>query len=502
MTYSKIKYAFICLFIISFCSPGVCVRLGSPGNAAAATLGSETEVPRPTLAEVRYGEHERQVIDVWQAESNRPTPLAFVIHGGGWTGGSKERVARFVDIERLLDAGISVAAINYRYVSQARDAGVEPPVKLPLYDAARALQFIRSKASEWHIDKTRIGAAGGSAGACSSLWLAYHDDLADPTSSDPMARESTRLQCAAVIGAQTTLDPRQMKEWTPNSRYGGHAFGKRNFEQFLADRESILPWIAEYSPYALVTPDDPPVCLLYSTPPALGQVQKDPTHTSNFGVKLQEKCMDVGVPCEFVYTADADTRHILASDFLIKTLKALAGPTYKDGRPAATLRMDTRDQGIVLRYGDGPDGCDRLGARDVWVFEEGGTYYMHYDAAGPRGWLCSLAVSTDLVTWEKKGPILDFGAPGEDDSKSASYGVTYKDGSQWHMFYLGTPNVSPKPNLVPSFPYLTMKAKANGPAGPWIKQKDVIPFRTKPNTYYSITASPGQVIRHEDEYLQ
>ncbi|MCF7976208.1 MAG: family 78 glycoside hydrolase catalytic domain, partial [Phycisphaerae bacterium] len=45
-------------------------------------------------------------------------------------------------------------------------------------------------------------------------------------------------------------------------------------------------------------------------------------------------------------------------------------------------------------------------------------------------------------------------------------------------------------------------AKANGPAGPWIKQKDVIPFRTKPNTYYSITASPGQVIRHEDEYLQ
>lgn len=42
---------------------------------------------------------------------------------------------------------------------------------------------------------------------------------------------------------------------------------------------------------------------------------------------------------------------------------------YRDGRPAATLRMDAKDHGSVLRYGDGPDTCDYLGARDVWVFE-------------------------------------------------------------------------------------------------------------------------------------
>lgn len=175
---------------------------------------------------------------------------------------------------------------------------------------------------------------------------------------------------------------------------------------------------------------------------------------------------------------------------------------YSDGRPEAKMRMEVRDYGIVLRYGDGPDKCDMLGARDVWVFEANGTYYMHYDAAGPNGWLSSLAVSKDLVNWEKKGPILDFGQPGEDDSKSAAYGVTYPDGDQWHMFYLGTPNVSPAPDLVPSFPYLTMKAKSNSPSGPWIKQTNVIPFRTKPDTYYSKTASPGHVIKNGDEYLQ
>jgi len=133
--------------------------------------------------------------------------------------------------------------------------------------------------------------------------------LADPKSDDPIARESTRLFCAAVNGAQTTLDPQQMKEWTPNSRYGGHAFGfagdpatkLSQFDEFLAKRGTILPWIAEYSPYALVSSDDPPVYLTYNTAPALGQEQKDPTHTANFGVKLQEQCVANKVACELYY---------------------------------------------------------------------------------------------------------------------------------------------------------------------------------------------------------
>jgi acetyl esterase/lipase len=278
-------------------------------------------VPKPTLTEIRYGNHERHILDFWKAESSTPTPLAFVIHGGGWQGGEKERVDRFVDVAALLKAGISVAAINYRFIKMADDEAIKPPVRIPLYDAARALQFVRSKAAEWNIDKDRIGAAGGSAGACSSLWIAFHDDLVDAKSMDPVARESSRLQCAAVTGAQTSLDPQQMKEWTPNSKYGGHAFGIPSFNQFLADRDKILPWIAEYSPYALVSQDDPPVYLIYSAPPALGQDQKDPTHTSNFGVKLQEHCQATGVNCELQYPGAPNVKHATPTDFLIATLK-------------------------------------------------------------------------------------------------------------------------------------------------------------------------------------
>ena len=107
-------------------------------------------------------------------------------------------------------------AINYRFVTEADEKGVQPPVKWPIEDAARAVQFVRSKAKEWNLDKARIGATGGSAGGCSSLWLLYHDDLADPKSADPVARESTRLFCAGVNGAQTTLDPKVLRDTSDN----------------------------------------------------------------------------------------------------------------------------------------------------------------------------------------------------------------------------------------------------------------------------------------------
>lgn len=294
----------------------------SKTKAKAKAKAENPAVVKPTFGEVRYGMHERHVLDFWKADSARPTPLVFVIHGGGWQGGEKERVNKFVNVEGLLANGLSVAAINYRFIKQAEEEGIKPPVHAPLHDAARALQFVRSKATEWNIDKSRIGATGGSAGACSSLWLAFHDDLADLKSSDPVARESTRLYCAAVIGAQTTLDPQQMKEWTPNSKYGGHAFGMKNFDSFLSERQTILPWIAEYSPYALVSSDDPPVYLTYSAPPAIGQNQKDPTHTSNFGVKLQEHCQAKNVPCELVYPDAPNIEHATVQDFLLKKLVA------------------------------------------------------------------------------------------------------------------------------------------------------------------------------------
>src|SRR5919199_3281064 len=152
--------------------------------------GLRADEPKRIL-NLPYGTHPRQVLDFYQARSDRPTPVVFYIHGGGWKAGDKK-----INPRPFLDKGLSVVAINYRYVKNGVEEKIEPPVKAPLEDAARALQFVRSRAAEWNLDKKRIGATGGSAGACSSLWLVFHDDMADAKSDDPIARESTRLWCA------------------------------------------------------------------------------------------------------------------------------------------------------------------------------------------------------------------------------------------------------------------------------------------------------------------
>lgn len=175
--------------------------------------------------------------------------------------------------------------------------------------------------------------------------------------------------------------------------------------------------------------------------------------------------------------------------------------TYPDGRPSTQYRLAARDAGPVLRHGSGPGQCDDLGARDVWVWKHGGSYFMHYDGAGTTGWLACLATSQNLTNWIKRGPVLDLGRPGTEDSASASYGVTFSEGKDCHLFYLGTPHTSSAPDYIPAFPYLTLKARSSSPAGPWVKQPEVIPFRPKSGTYYSATASPGQIVPHGGEYL-
>ena len=367
------------------------------GTSQAEPERYEANVPKPTFSEVSYGPHRRNVLDFWKAKSDEPTPLVLIIHGGGWQGGSKERANLFVDVQTLLNAGISVAATNYRLMSHAQN--VTPPIKAPMHDSARALQFLRSKAADWNIDIARVGLAGASAGGCTSLWLAYHDDLADPESEDPVARQSSKPQHVAVRGAQTTLDPEQMEKWTPNSLYGGHAFGKKDFATFLAERESILPWISEYSPYALVGKDAPPVVIFYDSPPAMGKEQEDPTHTANFGVGLQQRCRELGVECVVVYPGAP---------------ASYTGFTTKHSTEYLIGKLASPKKSASTQDGDYPLSLADIRAREPLIFgdRESQTYYL-YAQGGNRALNdeADLGVevycSRDLVRWSEPKPVFE-----------------------------------------------------------------------------------------------
>ena len=118
---------------------------------------------------------------------------------------------------------------------------------------------------------------------------------------------------------------------------------------------------------------------------------------------------------------------------------------YKDGRPAAKYCLDAVDYSRILRHGDGPGECDKNGAREAIVFKWKSTYHLHYDGAGPQGWLACLATSKDLTNWTRQGPVLAFGPKGSLDSGTASSPWVYKDRKWWHMFYVATPGTTPGP---------------------------------------------------------
>jgi acetyl esterase/lipase len=280
-------------------------------------LAAEPKPLAPTLANVSYGPDPMNVIDFWKAEGDGPRPLLVYIHGGGWTGGDKKSSdSRF---RPFLDKGVSYAAINYRLTGQA-------PLPAPVHDAARAIQFIRSKAEEWNIDKTRIALTGGSAGACTSMWILLHDDLADPDAKDPVLRESTRVTAAAVSGGQTSIDPKVIEPWLgPNvlkHRMINMAVGEATMKGALANYEKHRELYVEFSPYNHLDGDDPPLLMTYGNNMKLpSESAGHGIHHPVYGVKMKEKADKAGHECHLLISGVSKSdRYTSPNEFLLDKL--------------------------------------------------------------------------------------------------------------------------------------------------------------------------------------
>ena len=256
-------------------------------------------IPAATYENIPYGPHPKQKIDVFlpgRARAPR-APVIIYLHGGGWSVGAMEDHILGSAIRMLLDRGIAVVGTGYRYIRDAQADGVKPPVMGCLDDCENALRFVKAHADEWNLDVSRIGLAGGSAGACTALYLA----LKDGNMHD--------IRAVAPIIAQTSMDPQEMKEWIPNSRYGAHAFGYRNFNDWLAHRAERLADIERISPAALARKIDPArapqIFLQYGAPLKPGEIAKDPVHSPVFGEKFRELCAGRSIPCKVNYGGKA-----------------------------------------------------------------------------------------------------------------------------------------------------------------------------------------------------
>jgi len=152
------------------------------------------------------------------------------------------------------------------------------------------------------IDPGRIAACGNSAGAGIALWVGFHDDLADPRNDDPVLRQSSRLACMGVVGAQTSYDPRFIKQLI-GGRAHEHVALKPLFG-VSSPAESDTPRIhrlyEEASPLNHVSSDDPPVILFYSEPNAPLSPAARPgagIHHPRFGAALKAMLDPLDVEC-------------------------------------------------------------------------------------------------------------------------------------------------------------------------------------------------------------
>ena len=271
--------------------------------------------PPPTYANVHYGPDEHNVLDFWKADTKEPAPVLIYIHGGGFTQGDKSFLPA-VDIEYYRRAGISLASIDYRYSTDA-------PYPAPMLDSARAVQFIRSKATEWHLDPKRVAAYGNSAGAGISLWLAFHADLAKPDSADPTQRQSTRLLCAGSQAGQSSYNPLQIREWIGGRAWEAGAlvqlYGLKSTADF--SRPENLAQFEDASPITHLTKDSPPIVMFYTEPDVPVPADAKPgqgIHHPAFGRKLKEKMDALGIECVLRNTTDNQQPHpnIVFREFL------------------------------------------------------------------------------------------------------------------------------------------------------------------------------------------
>jgi hypothetical protein len=290
--------------------------------ASNFSYAQKNQLPTPDMANVKYGEHERNVMDVWFADKSKTTPIAIFIHGGGFSQGSKEKL-NANELSQLLKAGISVASINYRYKTIT-------PLPAAHYDAKHALQFIRSKAETWHIDKDKIGVWGGSAGAQICMWLAFSDEMADAESANLIERESTRVTCAATMGGQTTMESdfwvKHLAKYAPGTE--AEFKGKTRLQIYGVKTMEEADEIAKSkSALALISTDDPPIFMKYGMKPNAPlpndekKVRGWIVHHVDFGIALKEKMDELNVEAHLQYPGSEAQYKSLVKFLTVKLLE-------------------------------------------------------------------------------------------------------------------------------------------------------------------------------------
>lgn len=239
--------------------------------AASLTVAHADEPKILSVDDVVYAKRgDRELkLDIVRPDGPGPYPAVVCIHGGGWSSG-RRRDMRFMQ-EALARRGYVTISPEYRFA---------PKDLWPaqVHDVKAAVRWLRSHASEYHVDAEKFGATGISAGGHLSVMLGVlepKDGLeGEAAEGSPPSRVQAVVNIVGPVDLAAADIPDQVKPIVTNL-LGGPAASK-------------VEVAASASPATFITRDDAPMLSFYGS--------KDPLVPPSQGTILGAKMSAAGVP--------------------------------------------------------------------------------------------------------------------------------------------------------------------------------------------------------------
>jgi acetyl esterase len=187
-----------------------CVGLGFPlwtGGSATAGASSTVTIETNLCYESSGGacvdgvSHE---FDAYlPAGATQKTPGVILIHGGGFTSGSKSGLANIAS--DLAADGIAAFSINYRL-----DSSTVVGFPMESQDVMAAISYVRANAASFNVDPTRLASFGSSAGATLAVYSAMKAYQSDP-SAQVVADVGWSGGYDFTVGTSGAVNPSQLQ---------------------------------------------------------------------------------------------------------------------------------------------------------------------------------------------------------------------------------------------------------------------------------------------------
>lgn len=265
---------------------------------------ADEQPPFQRIQDVIYGRKfgTALTLDVFTPQNGpngaKPNGAAVVlVVSGGW-------MSSHDNVDASFWKGLHEEFLKRGYVVFAVVHGSQPKFAIPeiLVDLNRAVRYVRHHAADYQIDPQRIAITGGSAGGHLSLMQGTAGDKGNPDASDPVDRQSSRVQAVACYFPPTDF----LNYGKPGeiaigrgilAGYKG-AFDFKDFDKTtnvfvsITDENKILEIGRQISPITHVSSDDPPTLILHGDGDILVPIQQAET--------MIAKLKEAGVPAELV----------------------------------------------------------------------------------------------------------------------------------------------------------------------------------------------------------